>query len=200
MKHIKKGPRIEKCTPPKYGLVRSLSNPTPLSRSVGKMVFDCPVCGVVFERSASSARRYNNHYCGRGCSAEAQKVRVETHCVVCGKSIELIPSLIGQIKTCSKTCSSIRRRSENTRPGGFAVYQEAAKKTASVGACSQCGVTHGPWVVRGLKIMIGDDKTASVDDSNASLWCRACHLKDLAPIGGEANKIRILSKQPTKTQ
>lgn len=193
MKQERKERKLNMVTPPKSGLMRSISNRTPISRSIGKLVFSCPVCGMAFEKPAAWAKRDDSHHCGRACAAEARKVRVETHCVVCGEAMEKIPSEAGRVTTCSKECSSIRRRSENPRPQSFTVYKDAAMKIAAPGVCQKCGATHGPWVVRGLKFAIGSHKEPTVDSDSAELWCKHCHLKELAPIGGEANKRRILT-------
>lgn len=177
---------IEKTVPPKGGADRFFSNLTPLSRTTGKLSFVCPICGISFEKPAAWAKRTENHYCSRACSAEGKKVRVETHCVVCGKAMEQIPSSVARITTCGKLCSSIRRRSDAPKHTGFAVYQKAIKDIAANGFCCKCGNVHGPWVVRSLKVVISEDKSVRVDADSAQLWCKHCHLEDIAPIGGYA--------------
>lgn len=193
MRQDRKERRLDKATPPKSGMVRSISNCTPLSRATGKLVFSCPVCGIAFEKPAAWAKRDGAHHCSRACASEARKVRVETHCVVCGKAMEKIPSEAARVTTCGKGCSSIRRRSETPKHQSFAAYKAAAMQIAARGVCKKCGTQHGPWVVRGLKFSIGDDKAPNVAANDAELWCKHCHLKDVAPAGGAANAHRLLT-------
>jgi hypothetical protein len=180
-------------TPPKGGAVRYFSNLTPLSRDAGKLAFVCPICGISFEKPAAWAKRCENHYCSRACCTEGRKVRIETHCVVCGKAMEQTPSDAARITTCGKHCSSIRRRSDTPRPSSFALYKKAAKNIVENGACCKCGKKHGPWIVRCLNVVLGNDNNVHVDADSARLWCKHCHLKDIAPIGGDANKLRIFT-------
>lgn len=169
--------------PPKSGMVRTTSNRTPLYRSAGKLSFDCPVCGISFEKPAAWAKRVSNHYCSVACTNEAKKVRIETHCVVCGKAMEQTPSDAARVTTCGKKCSSIRRRSKNPKPKAFLAYKEVIKQIAQRGVCVLCGAKHGPWVVRGLNGEIGADNELSVTATDAELWCKHCHLKDISPLG-----------------
>ena len=193
MRKDRKERRLYKVTPPAGGMVRSISNCTPLSRATGKLVFLCPVCGIAFAKPAAWAKRANNHHCSRACAAEARKVRVETHCVVCGKAMEKTPSVAARTTTCGKECSSIRRRSENPNPRSFVAYKAAVMKIAARCVCKKCGAQHGPWVVRGMKFKIGDDKSPNVATDEAELWCKHCHLKEVSPEGGAANARRLLT-------
>ena len=181
MKQDQKHKLISKTTPPASGMVRAFSNLTPLKRTAGMINLSCQTCGIDFYRPAAWAKRAANHYCSRGCSAESRKVRVETHCAICGKSFYKIPSAIALAKTCSKKCSSILRRSDNPRPRNFVDYKALAKKISAVGVCCKCGKTDGPWAVRGIKADFLEDGTLDIDVSNADLWCNRCHLINVAP-------------------
>jgi len=154
----------------------------------------CPICGRQFRRPPSHAARVSVNCCSRGCAAEARKVRIETHCVVCGVTMEQTPSDAERVTVCSKLCSSIRRRkSDAPKKSNFAVYKKVADEIATQGLCANCGAKHGPWVVRGLHVSFDSTNAVVLDRSDASLWCRQCHLKDVAPSGGEANAQRFLS-------
>jgi len=158
------------------------SNRTVLSRATGKIPFDCPICGIGFEKYACWVRRgQKNVYCGRGCANEAKKVRIETHCVTCGKAMEQTPSDAERRRTCSYRCACIKKRSDNPQPKASVAYKKAVAVIAARSECSCCGRTYGPWVVRGMVAAIGDDGIARADGARAKLWCRDCHLRDLAP-------------------
>lgn len=169
----------------KTGLAFVTTNKTSYAES-RYMHLTCPICGVVFNRAPSHVSRTKGHStCSRACAAEARKVRVETQCVICEKSMELIPSEVEKKTTCSKECSTLRRTrgSKNTKPAALAAYQKRAKEIAKTMECKNCGTSIGPWVVRGLKAEVTDDGKTIIDDECAELWCRHCHLSNVAHLG-----------------
>lgn len=96
--------------PLKDGMSNHTSNKTKLSRSSSKVSLNCDMCGIGFEKYACWAKRTKNHYCGRGCSNEAKRRVAERQCIECGKHMEMIPGNLDRLSTCSKECSSERRR------------------------------------------------------------------------------------------
>lgn len=165
-----------------------------LGHGGGGILMSCPICGRQFRRAPSHAARVGLNCCSRGCAAKAREVRIETHCVVCGKAMEQTPSNAERVTVCSKLCSSIRRRkSDAPKKSSFAAYKKAAEEISMQAGCVTCGVTHGPWVVRGLRVSFDSESAVVIDRDNATLWCRNCHLRDIAPVGGEANAQRFLS-------
>lgn len=174
--------------PPKKGAQNlNLNNKTPAARNSKKMQLECPVCAQTFERYACWARRVNENYCGRGCAAAAKRIEVERRCTVCDKAFITTPSLALMKTTCGPVCSSVKKRAGRARSADrvhYAAHEKAAKQIAAKGICSQCGVTHGPWVVRGVRVVAPPDAVPFADVSVASLWCRQCHLASIAADGG----------------
>ena len=177
----------------KTGLAFEQANKTGYNES-RYMHLVCPVCGTRFHRPPSHVARNKGHTtCSRGCASEARRVRIETHCVACGKSMEQTPSDAKRITTCCKECSTLRRIKDinNVRPWALGAYQKKMKEIANRGDCVNCGVEMGPWVVRGLRASVDDSGASIVDDSSAELWCRHCHLCGISESGllGRVNKL-----------
>jgi 5-methylcytosine-specific restriction endonuclease McrA len=105
--------------------------------------------------------------------------------------MELIPSNVGKVTTCSKKCSSLRRRSANPKAQSLRAYKDAVDRIAAGQLCEKCGRKHGPFVVKDLKATFGDDGELAIDDARAKLWCRQCHLQSIALVGGNANGARL---------
>jgi hypothetical protein len=181
--------------PPKEGISSHIPALTKLAPQAGKMLLQCPICGIDFLRYACHAKRVAVNYCGRGCAAKGAEVKVETSCVVCGKEMLLTPTEAARITTCSKACSSKRRRSKDHagRPSGFAAYRKAAASVANRGVCDSCGTQAGPWVVRGIRIELKEGCEPTANTKDAKLFCKHCHLKEIAPLGTEGRKRRALS-------
>jgi hypothetical protein len=183
--------KIDHTAPPKYVAQLGLNNKTTLMRTIGMLGFTCPVCGLTFEKPAAWAKRSNINYCSRECSNEGRKVRIHTKCVVCGVDMEQTPSDASKITTCGKRCSSIRRRRGTPSPGSFTAYKSEMKRIAEAGVCSQCGVQHGPWVIRGIKSELVVDAMLIIDHTSGSLWCRPCHFHNIGVVGGRARQKQI---------
>ena len=150
------------------------------------MYVSCPVCWTRFSRPPSHLSRASVSTCSRACAAEARVVRVSTECVICGKEMSMIPSDVGKVTTCSTACSTLRRIKLGTRKTSFAKYQKAAKRIRTRGSCQKCGTNCGPWVIRGMTSNMQENGTVTVNESGAELWCRHCHLKDIAHLGAPA--------------
>lgn len=177
------GQSINRIAPPRHGLRGEQCNLSPLDPSRA-MYLTCPICYTRFSRPPSHvARNKWGTYCGRGCAAEGRKVRIDVPCVVCGKQMELRPCDIGRKTTCSKQCSSLRRRSSNVRPKATAAYKKAIRKIATPGVCENCETNSGPWIVRGVIAEPHDDGSVSVDSSGARLLCRPCYFSEIGVIG-----------------
>jgi hypothetical protein len=187
--------RIDHTAPPKHVARLGLSNKTPLSRTIGMLHFNCELCGVVFEKPAAWAKRVSRHYCSRECCSEDKKVRIHTNCRVCGVDMEQTPSEAVKTTTCGKICSSRRRRSGTPRPHSFVAYKNEMVRIAKAGVCSQCGVQHGPWVVRGIKSELVVDAMLIIDHTSGSLWCRPCHFRTLGVVGGRARQKQIRERK-----
>jgi hypothetical protein len=95
---------------PAAGLRNEQSNLTPLSRKTGKIVLDCPICFISFERYACWAKRKKVCYCSKACADEAKRRPQKFTCVVCATDFTSIPSMVGRLVTCSEACRSTRRR------------------------------------------------------------------------------------------
>ena len=146
----------------------------------------CPVCGTRFHRPPSHVARNKDHTtCSRGCASEARKVRIETHCVICGEGMELIPSMIEKKTTCSKQCSTLRRVKDikTVRKSSLGAYKRIALEISNRGKCENCCTQTGPWVVRGLKATVAATGEVIIDKSATHLWCRHCHLSSVAQSG-----------------
>jgi hypothetical protein len=157
-------------TPPKTGMEKEISSATPLSNSAGKMRVVCLNCDTTFFRFASHVRRRAKNYCSVGCRQEGLKVQIHTKCVVCGADMLQSPSLAQRVTTCSKECSSNRKRGKSPSKN-WPEYKSAVAEVSALSLCCCCGKETGPWVVRGL--------LPEIDRSKASLWCRTCHVKDI---------------------
>lgn len=152
-----------------------------------QLLITCPICFTKFHRPPSHAARVATCYCSRGCAAQGAITRVIRHCVSCGKPMELTPSNAVKITTCSKKCSTLRRaKGKNKNCRNFAVITKRLKEIQKRGECVKCGVNHGPWAVRGLFGEMQFNGDVNIDDENAELWCRHCHLIDVAPLGALA--------------
>lgn len=185
--HVEK---IDHTAPPKHVARLGLSNKTPMSRTIGILGFECELCGLAFEKPAAWAKRVSHHYCSVSCANEGRKVRIHTNCTVCNADMEQTLSGAVRVVTCSKFCSSKRRQSDTPNARGFKSYKEEMMRLARRGVCSQCGVRHGPWVVRGIASTFRD-AVLTVDKSSGSLWCRPCHFLVLSEDGLRAqNKIK----------
>lgn len=169
---------------PRSGLQREQQNLTSYERSRA-MTITCPICYTRFNRPPCHVARSAVNYCSRGCQAEGRKVRVHTTCIICENDMEQTPSNAARVVTCSKKCSSIRRRNLDRPPRktSFAAYKKSVNEIIKSGACSHCGVRHGPWAVRGVNVKVSQDGEVYADASTAELWCRNCHLTDIAPLG-----------------
>jgi 5-methylcytosine-specific restriction endonuclease McrA len=180
---IRRNERSLKGTVPmRRGLERLLSNKSKLSHNAG-MGIVCPICCTMFYRAPSHVARVDVSYCSRACQAEGRKVRIVTNCVTCGIDMERTPSDAVRVVTCSRKCSSLRRRSENPQPQAFALYKKAVESIRVRGACSRCSRKSGPWIVRGLNPRMEGDEIA-IDKENAVLICQSCHFAEVGVIGG----------------
>lgn len=153
----------------------------------------CPICLRHFRRPYAWVKRVNVSYCSRACAAEGAKVRVIRQCVSCGKDFELVPSQVHRYSTCSAKCSTLRRvaRNRTGRPSSrhhFGAYRKRIEAIAAAEVCCHCGRRHGPWIVRDVRAELMPDGEVVVDDHNASLWCRDCHLHDIQPLALAALK------------
>jgi hypothetical protein len=109
----------------------------------------------------------------------------------------LSPSNVERKTTCSPECSSAKKRSRgsNTRKFGLAAYQLAVKEISKRGVCEKCGTTTGPWAVRGLVVDVIDGRMPSCISANASLWCKHCHLVEVAPLGAKERESRKMRNE-----
>jgi hypothetical protein len=102
---------------PSGGMSFMLSNSSSIAANSGKVLLDCPVCGISFLRYACWAKRKKVSYCGKGCADEAKRRPTAMTCVVCAKEFVGVPSEVGRIVTCSKECRvSDRRRKIVAKP------------------------------------------------------------------------------------
>ena len=172
----------------KTGLEFEQTNKTGYDESRYKHLV-CPICGTRFHRPPSHVARVKGiATCSRGCAAEAREVRVETNCVSCGKVMSQKPSDSIKITTCSKECSTLRRikNIKAVKPSSLGGYLKAAKRIAKIETCHKCLGNTGPWVVRNLMASVRSTGETIVDESSAELWCRSCHLIEVAPKGPPA--------------
>lgn len=159
-----------------------------LGSSSGKLAFDCPICGLLFERYASSTRRSKAVYCGRACAGIGRRVRIDASCLVCGKVYETTPAHAAKVFTCSKKCSSIRKRSRGSSPiesrptYAWAAVQKLIRELSEKQKCSRCSREYGPWKVRGIKVST-DNGDVVADGSKAFLLCADCHFKEIGNMG-----------------
>lgn len=173
--------------PPIGGMRKQFSGLSGLAANTGKLRMVCPICGTDFLRPAAWAKRVNVNYCGRGCAAAGKRIEVECFCSICRSLMILTPSLAAKKTTCGPACSSAKKRSRglNTKPSSWSAYRDAAAEIGKRGICAKCGTTTGPWMVRGLKVEVIDGCVPSAVSSTASLWCKHCHLVDVAPLGAQ---------------
>lgn len=197
--------------PPAGGMVKQFSGHAPLPLSVGKLHMICPVCSTDFLRPAAWAKRVNSSYCSRACAWAAKVTRYEHHCVVCDASMLLQPSEGKRKLTCSPLCSSIRKRSRSATgepTHAWKAYQEAAEVVRETRVCCRCGVKHGPWVVRALRVTVEEGRLPEADASAAFLVCQSCHFKEVGSVGAKSGherrrKVNAMQQEdsadPTKT-
>ncbi len=188
--------------PPASGLVYQGSNKTAITHTTGKLCFVCQVCGISFLKHAAHAKRDNNHSCSRACAAELRKVRVITHCVICHTQMEQTPSRAACTFTCSKKCSSVKRRSLNghnpaeTKVYRLSAYLKKVKEISDRMECIKCGRKHGPWAVRGITVDIDEHLVPHIHDETAELWCRHCQLQDSGHFGALKTNSQKTKKAP----
>lgn len=89
---------------------KSLSNPTPMSRSAGKIGMSCDHCGMTYETYACWAKRVARHYCSKACANAGKETPIEKTCAVCGETFITTPAAAWKFSTCSKKCMSERKR------------------------------------------------------------------------------------------
>lgn len=183
---------------PKDGRVREFSSKTPLIRTAGMVRLVCPICFIDFQKPYAWVKRVENSYCGRGCANEAKKIRIEKPCIVCGKVMSLTPTYFKRIVTCSRVCKSVKTRKSNGRNyrSSYA-YEEAALKIMKESICAYCGVTHGPWTVRNIKVN-DCERELKADIDTAFLLCRHCALLEAGERAKEHNPNHIKHKQRIK--
>lgn len=176
--------------------MKMLNKLSKLTHQAGMPVV-CPVCYITFYRAPSHVERVGTSYCSRACAFEGRKIRVVSHCRVCGKAMELTPSMVERQTTCSKKCSTVRRTKGRTggKGQGTSEYISTVKDIARRSVCVACGVTHGPWAIRGLSVTIAKDGEKTVNKDQATLWCKHCHLKDVAPLGSVVRDAKKKNKK-----
>jgi hypothetical protein len=171
--------------PFRVGVYSEESNLTNLNES-RVMGLVCPICFNRFTRPPSHVARVNISYCGRACSSIGATINIAVNCSECGKEMLLKPNELPKIKTCSRRCSTLRRRKPGSRGNNTSEYKDAARMIASKSKqCGQCGVKVGPFVVRGLLSGSSDQGDPILDMSGAVIWCQQCHLSDIAESGGK---------------
>lgn len=96
---------------PAEGGIQTISNNAHLSVTTGKVLIECPVCGLHVLKPAAWVRRpgRSNFFCGKACSDEFKRVRVKTKCVICEKDFYVIPSYLNRLVCCSHECSTERK-------------------------------------------------------------------------------------------
>ena len=75
----------------------------------------CSHCAKIFQRPPSHVSRSENVYCSKKCQDIAKRKRIKTNCVTCEKPMLQTPSTAKSVVTCSKECSSIRRKKGTRR-------------------------------------------------------------------------------------
>lgn len=178
---------------PAGGMARQVAAQTPLAGATGKLHMICPMCGTDFLRPAAWAKRVNVSYCGKACAWASMVTRYEHHCVVCNASMLLQPSEGKRKLTCSPACASARKRSRGMKhkPCGWKAYKEAAAVIRAAGVCCRCGVQHGPWVVRGLRVIAEGGALPVADAALAFLVCRHCHFEEVGPVGAKVGHEKL---------
>jgi hypothetical protein len=175
---------------------KELTNKTGYDES-RTMVIVCPICFTSFNRPPSHVTRTKTGVscCSRQCAASARVVRISVPCVSCSAPMELIPSSVGKITTCSKKCSTLRRIGSDatSKQSSFGVYKKAIAEISANGACKHCRTSIGPWAVRGVRVSIMADGETMVHTNDAELWCKQCHLVGIAPLGAPARDKRAAS-------
>lgn len=178
--------------PPKEGMQRAVSAKTSVLLGIGKLYMECPVCTQGFYRHACHAKRVNQSFCGVGCANESKKCKVEKRCVVCDKGFMVTPTNLTRISTCSKVCQSLKRRCSvvPTRPRSTAAYARAVQQVRTRGCCARCETTIGPWIVRGIAVVIPENDVPIADAQQAELICQSCHFKEVGVKGGISRQIQ----------
>ena len=99
---------------PATGGMRTISNSAPLSVTTGKVLIECPVCGLHVLKPAAWVRRpgRSNFFCGKGCADEFRRVRVQTKCVVCDVDFFVTPSNFDRLVCCSRECTGHRKSAQ----------------------------------------------------------------------------------------
>lgn len=97
---------------PAQGMQFQASNSTGVLANSSKILLNCETCGLAFWRYAAWAKRKNHHYCGKPCADEAKRQPTEFLCSVCGVKFIDIPSNVGRIISCSKTCQAKRKSTQ----------------------------------------------------------------------------------------
>lgn len=175
-------------TPPKHGLQKESSLPTPLARNKSKLGFNCDYCGLPFEKYACWARRTSHHYCGHACASAAKVIRIPKSCVVCNAEMLLTPTNINRVSTCSNECMRKRRTVNNKNLRTSPDYMKILKAFKKASTCGTCGTTNGPWVVRGIKLWV-ENGLSCADGKEASLVCKNCHLKSVTNLAKQSTYI-----------
>jgi len=167
---------------PSSGLVHAFSQKTKLSYNDGMQVA-CSYCGISFKRPASHLERVSAPCCSRACAAAIRVINIETKCIICHKIFVVIPSNLVRKTTCSKECSSMRRKSgKNLNIRSLAKVKIVIKEIEKRCYCYNCNSVIGPWVVRNIGATYENGHT-EVNSTKAELWCKHCHLKNIAPLG-----------------
>lgn len=73
-----------------------------------RVTVSCDNCGVPVTRRPSQIKGKTTA-CSKDCAGMLRRVRVKSHCVICGKEMELTPSNVVQVVTCSRTCQKMRQ-------------------------------------------------------------------------------------------
>ena len=168
-------------------------NLTKLATTQGKISLSCDLCDMEYETYACWAKRHQHHYCSRACAWQASRIEVPTNCVVCDKDMIVTPSDFLKIKTCSRECFRLKKMNPNKKRKGYysaLEYKEIAKSFLKISVCNKCGVTHGPWVVQGIKTGLKENGLPFADGSDAKLVCKHCHLDGYASIASQAAQVK----------
>ena len=170
-------------------------NLTKLATTQGKITLSCDLCDMEYETYACWAKRVTNHYCSRACAGEAKRIEVPTNCVVCDKDMISTPSNLTKIRTCSYECFRLKKMSKIKSKKGYynsLEYKQITKDFLKVSVCSKCEITHGPWVVQGIKTGLKENGLPFADGSDAKLVCKHCHLDGYASIASQAAQVKRL--------
>lgn len=108
--------------------------------------FNCDNCGVAIHRRPSQITG-KTIACSRSCAGMLRRVRVKSNCTICGKEIELTPSKVVQVVTCSQACHSLRLSCDNL---SRAPRLEQTKETREQ-FCIRNGLTRSQFRYRSAK-------------------------------------------------